>query len=104
MKEYSIEIAISARIDMAETARWMRDEISPSAAEKWLARLHKTILSLRRQPLRCPLADENDRFLEEIRVLVHGKHPSKFRIVFTIREDAVVILYVRHGARDELRP
>ena len=73
MKEYRLELAASARADMREAAQWIRQEVSPEAADRWLAQLHKAILTLRRQPLRCPLADENDRFPEEIRVLVHGK-------------------------------
>ncbi len=104
MKKHRIELAATAKADLREATRWISDEASPAAADKWLARLYKTISTLERQPLRCPLADENDDFPEEIRVLLHGKRHSKYRIVFTIREDTVVVLYVRHGARDQLRP
>lgn len=104
MKRYRIELAASARADMLETARWIGNEASVAAADAWLARLYKAIATLERQPLRCPLAEENDRFPEEIRVLLHGKRHAKYRIVFTVREDAVVVLYVRHSARDELQP
>lgn len=104
MKTYRIELADSAKSDMREAVRWISNEASPATAAQWLARLHKTISTLRRQPGRCPLADENDRFPEEIRVLIHGKRRSKYRIVFIIQEDCVTVLYVRHGARDELQP
>jgi plasmid stabilization system protein ParE len=33
-----------------------------------------------------------------------GKRTHRHRIIFTIREDTVHILYVRHTARDELEP
>ncbi len=58
-------------------------------------------------PAVLPLAVENDKFPEEIRELLYGrggKRVHQHRIIFTIREDAVHILYVRHTARDELEP
>lgn len=67
----------------------------------------KKIGTLRRYPTRCPLAAENDKFCEEIRELLYGrsgKRIHKHRLLFTIREDAVHILYVPHTARDELEP
>jgi Txe/YoeB family toxin of Txe-Axe toxin-antitoxin module len=67
----------------------------------------KKIDTLRRHPTRCPLAAENDKFPEEIRELLYGrsgKRIHKHRILFTVREDTVHILYVRHTARDELEP
>ena len=104
MKRYRIELAASAKADIRETTRWIRDEVSPASAAQWLVRLDKAIGTLERQPLRCPLADEDDGFPEEIRVLPLGRRPAKYRIVFTIRGASVVVLYVRHTARDELRP
>ena len=47
------------------------------------------------------------RFPEEIRELLYGrsgKRRRRHRIIFTIRDDAVHILYVRHTARNELEP
>ena len=42
---------------------------------------------------------------EEIRELLHGRHKQhKHRIIFTIRDSAVHVRYVRHSARDELEP
>ena len=61
-------------------------------------------------PERCPLAVENDKFPDEIRESLYGKSGKrrhKHRIIFTIREDTVHVLYVRHTARDDdrtLRP
>jgi plasmid stabilization system protein ParE len=101
---YKIELADSAKADLRESTRWIRDEISPAAADKWLAGLLKAANTLQKQPLRCPLAAESDKFPEDIRLLLHGKRHNKYRIIFTIRGDTVVILYVRHTSRDELEP
>lgn len=83
--EVRIGLAASARADMRETTWWIRNEVLPAVAENWSARFHKNIRDLIHQSLRCSLSDENDRFPEEIRVLVLGRHLSRFRIVFAIR-------------------
>ncbi|MGD0044665.1 MAG: hypothetical protein ABSE84_30385 [Isosphaeraceae bacterium] len=57
------------------------------------------------RPLRCPVAAESDKFSEEIRELLYGRQKRrKHRIIFTLREDTVYVLYVRHTARAELEP
>lgn len=101
---YKIELAETAKADLREATRWIRDETSPAAADQWLAGLLKAANTLKKHPLRCPLAAESDKFPEDIRLLLHGKRHKKYRIIFTIRGDTVVILYVRHTSRDELEP
>jgi hypothetical protein len=41
---------------------------------------------------------------EDVRELTYGrsKHKHKHGILFTIRQDAVAILYIHHTAREEL--
>jgi hypothetical protein len=56
------------------------------------------------QPSRCPLAAENPKFPFEIRELLYGKRKNKHRIIFTMRNDDVVVLYDHHGACKELEP
>ena len=60
--------------------------------------------TLTRHPLRCPRAAESDKSPEELRELVYGKRNNKYRIIFTIRNNDVVVLYVHHGARKGLEP
>ena len=45
-------------------------------------------------PGRCRLAPENGPFEFEIRQLLYGN----YRLLFTVRDDTVVILHVRHRA------
>ena len=73
-------------------------------ADRWLTRLATAINTLATRPLRCPIIAENDKFVEEIRELLHGRKTNQHRIIFTIRDDMVSILYVRHVARDEIEP
>jgi plasmid stabilization system protein ParE len=101
---YRIELAATAKADIHQQARWLRDHASPAAADKWLTGLYKAIDTLHTLPLLCPVAAESDKFPEEIRELLYGRRPHKHRILFTLRNDTVHVLYVRHTARDELEP
>ncbi|MDJ0734584.1 MAG: type II toxin-antitoxin system RelE/ParE family toxin [Nostocaceae cyanobacterium] len=61
-----------------------------------------TIATLQEKPRRCALAPENDVFTEEIRQLIYGKSRSKYRILFTTRENTVFVLHVRHSSQAPL--
>jgi plasmid stabilization system protein ParE len=103
---YRIEITDRAQADADAAYEWMTEHISPAFAERWYQELFRQIETLKQHPTRCPRAPESHKFPEEIRELVYGKrkHKNKYRIIFTIREDTVVILYVYHSAKDELEP
>jgi plasmid stabilization system protein ParE len=104
---YHIVIEPTAEREIRAAVRWKTENASPTVAVRWYNGLIKKIETLRRHPSRCPLATENGKFPEDIRELLYGppgKQKHKHRIIFTIREDAVHILYVRHTARDELEP
>ena len=45
---------------------------------------------------------ENDELIEEIRQLIYGKSRNKYRILFTVREDTVFVLHVRHSSQAPL--
>ena len=61
-----------------------------------------TVATLQEMPLRCGLAPENDTFNQEIHQLIYGKSRNKYRILFTLREDTVFILHVRHSSQAPL--
>ncbi|WP_442941059.1 hypothetical protein [Nostoc sp.] len=58
-----------------------------------------TIAFLQEKPRRCALALEHEVFSEEVRQLFYGKSKNIYRILFTIREDTVYVLYVRHSSQ-----
>lgn len=101
---YRVIIEPTADRGIREAVRWISEKKSPAAAARWFNGLEKSIQSLRSLPRRCPVAAESDKFAEEIRELLHGPRSRKYRILFTIREDAVHVLYVRHSAQDEVQP
>lgn len=49
------------------------------------------------------LLRENDNFPQEIRQLMYGKSRNKYRIIFTIIDDLVYILYVRHSSQSSIK-
>ena len=88
-----------------EAYRWIRRESgSVEIADKWLDGLADEIDSLSTMPGRCHLAEENDAWDLEVRVLLYGKRTGIYRILFTIDADEVHVLHVRHGARARLFP
>ena len=77
-------------------------EQDADAAEKWLHGIEVAIDSLQDMPLRCALATESSSFDVPIRQLLYGRSRRKFRILFTVQDDLVTVLYVRHYRQDHL--
>ena len=83
----------------------LRRKPSPQAWNKLLAKQHfrlqrpRCIASLQEKPQRCSLATENEIFPEEVRQLLYGKSRNRYRVLFTIRQNIVYILFVRHTAQ-----
>jgi len=101
---YRVIIEPTAQQGIRQAVRWITENQAPARAARWYGELNRKIQSLKSMPHRSPIARESGNFPEEIRELLYGRRQYKYRILFTIRDDAVHILYVRHAAQDELRP
>ncbi|CAN5357049.1 hypothetical protein BH10ACI3_BH10ACI3_05030 [soil metagenome] len=92
MRKFEIRYNPAALKDIAESFEWGVRSWGPDAARKWFNDLEQTIESrLSLMPERCPLAPENSQFDLEVRHLIQGR----YRILFTIKGDTVVIIYFR---------
>ena len=100
------------QVEITATADQEADEIlslgySPNMPEKlaghWFLPCKAAIASLAEFPKRCPLAPENSAFPFEVRQLLYGKKPHIYRILFTIEDQTVYVLHIRHGRRAALR-
>ena len=101
---YRVIIEPTAELGIREAFHG-RGTPSPDAAASWYNALEKKVQTLQSHPHRCPVAAENDKFPEEIRELLHGTRRQRYRIIFTIRQETVHILYVRHcGLRTKSGP
>ena len=101
---YRVVILPSAEDDIVEAAASMSQQSSISSAADWVVSIQTAINTLSQLPFRCPLAPENESFREQIRQLLDGKGRRQYRILYTVRDDAVYILHVRHAARPYLEP
>lgn len=101
---YRISISAKAERDRDEAYEWYIKNRSKEFASDWYAGISKAIRSLRNLPLRCGVARENHRFPFELRELPYGRSKlNRHRILYTIEDDVVYVLHIRHSARDELR-
>ena len=98
MKRHAVIILPSAERDIGEAYEWIAER-DAEAAVRWYNRLQEVIFSLDAFPERAPLAPESKSFNRVIREVFHGRRQHKYRILFTVTENAVHVLHVRHGAR-----
>jgi len=99
MRRFRILVAAPAEAEIEAAYLYIRQD-SPTVAEKWRLGLLESAESLRSFPERCGLAPENGPVEFEIRQFIYGH----YRMLFTVQDDKVVILHVRHGARLPLTP
>ena len=98
--KYRVEITDTALAEVEEAYLWIRER-SPSQATKWRKELLETAKSLQTNPERCPLAPENHELISyELRHILHGN----YRVVYSIVNDIVCILHVRHSAQRLVTP
>ena len=99
MEPYEIVFAPSAYEDLESALKWLTEN-APEKVAEWYAAIQSTIQALSTLPERCAYAPENGLWGDEVlRQLLFQDYPSKYRIIFTVRRDAVQILNIRHGAR-----
>ncbi len=102
-EEYRVILQPEA-IEGLESAYAYIKEQSPERANEWVNGLIRAIETLKTFPARCQIARESEHFQQEIRQLLYGKGGNAYRVLFTIVDDTVFVLHMRHGAQDTLRP
>ena len=85
-----------------EQAYQLYREYNAEFADRWFRGLMNAIATLQEKPQRCALAVEHEIFPEEVRQLLYGKSKNIHRVLFTIRDTTVYVLYVRHTAQAPL--
>jgi plasmid stabilization system protein ParE len=101
---YRVIVTPTADDEAMQAVRWYAER-SPDAAQHWYDGLARAIESLTWMPTRCPVSPDDSEALGcEVRILLYGRHPGVYRILFSIVGDTVWILRIRHSARDLLLP
>jgi plasmid stabilization system protein ParE len=96
---FRVETTPAAEGEAQAILEWLLDQQAGEAGLRWFLNLEQAIQSLSHFPERCSLAPENGRFPFEVRQLLYGRQPHVYRILFTIEQDAVYVLHIRHGRR-----
>jgi plasmid stabilization system protein ParE len=100
---FRVETTAAVEHDADAILDWLLSEGAGETGMRWFAALQDAIASLAEFPERCPLAPENAVFPFEVRHLLHGRKPHVYRILFTIKDETVYVLHIRHGRRQPLR-
>ena len=100
---FRVETTIEAEQDADDILAWLLSEHAGETGMRWFVALRDAIASLAEFPARCPLAPENEVFPFEVRHLLYGRKPHVYRILFTIEDETVYVLHIRHGRRQPLR-
>lgn len=102
---FNVVVTEQAAREIETAAAWWATERSVEQAECWYAGIRQAIKTLDKHPDRCPKAAEDGAFPYALREL-HcglGSRPTH-RAIFTTVKQTVVVLTVRHVARDQIRP
>jgi len=98
VRRHTVIILPAAEWEIGKAYEWIASR-DADAAVRWYNRLLEVIFSLDTFPERAPLAPESKSLKREIREVFHGRRQHKYRILFTLLNNEVHVLHVRHGAR-----
>lgn len=103
---YRVVFTEQASRELEEAAAWWAENRDQSEAARWYAAFSDRIFGLDHYPQSLPLADENDEFPYEIRQLNFGvsARPTHQAIYTIVEPDIVLVLTIRHSARNRLGP
>ncbi len=99
---FLVETTPESELDAEAILEWLFSHAGDTGI-RWFLALEDAIASLAIAPARCPLAPENADSPFEVRHLLYGHPPHLYRILFTIENDTVYVLHIRHGRRQPLK-
>ena len=96
--KYRVLLQRLAVQDLEQAATWAAQH-APTTAARWLDRFHCALQTLDTNPQRCALAKEDAKVDVELREFHFGRHPSVFRVIFTIDGDTVRVFRICRAQR-----
>ena len=100
---FRVEVTAQAEHDSDLILDWLLSHHAGNAGVRWIEALQDAIKSLGEFPKRCALAPESKIFPFETRQLLYGHKSNVYRILFTIAEETVYVLHIRHGRREPVK-
>jgi plasmid stabilization system protein ParE len=101
----SVVITVQAEREMQSAFNWWTEHRSKRQADRWFSGLAKAIAELSENAEIYGESRESHQFAYQIRDLLFGlgRRPTH-RAVFTIRDEEVVVLTIRHIAQRDISP
>jgi plasmid stabilization system protein ParE len=96
---YRVIISARAEAQLSVASDWIAER-SPTAALGWYNAFTRKLKTLRKNPFRCERVTLK-RFPCEVRQFLFGRRRN-YRAFFTVRDQMVIILAIRHAAQDEM--
>ena len=99
---FRVEQTARAKTDLDTILEWLIEQGAGEPGLRWFRKLREAIASLSELPHRCPLAPKMQSFLLRCGNSFMAAKPHRYRILFTIDGEIVVVLHIRHGRRQHL--
>jgi len=102
MPEYQVILEPVAIESVSTIGTWIANR-SPDGAARWYEAFRKAIFQLQVEPTRFAIAPESRHFEDEVRHLIFKTRQGRpYRLLFTVREPEVHVLFVRGPGQDWL--
>ena len=103
--KFTVSSIRAAQRDFNEMADYLSSH-SRRGAEAWTAAFAKALAHLEENADACPLAEEDGDFVDfELReTFFKTRRGHRYRILFTIRKTAAIILHIRGPGQDLVDP
>lgn len=96
---YDVQLTLRAQSDLRQAQDYIKTD-SPRNAHQWLQRIEQRIQTLNQFPDRHGVAPEGHFLCEPIRQMIEGN----YRILYIVRGSSVLVLTIRHAARQFAEP
>ena len=97
-----VYITVRAERELKAAADFIAQR-APAASRKWYHGFVEAILEIGENPFRFSVVQEHRELPVELRQLLYGRRRS-YRAIFTVRDDRIVVVAVRHAAQSHLKP
>jgi plasmid stabilization system protein ParE len=97
---HSLILLPKADADIRRTMRWIESEVSFEASIRWHEKLRTAVRTFSKNPERYPEAYEAEILNLNLRMMLFGKKPHVYRVLYTFTDSHVYIHRVRHAAQD----
>ena len=99
---YEVVLTRRAERDRDRAYAWYAVHFSERFAERWYNGLSAAISRLAEKPNRYPKAYESSKFSFAVREVRFGSKRYKHRVLFTVRDETVLVLHIRHSSQRDL--